>query len=568
MSSKLQAKGKLTSTNTSPGRNLLQRKCACGGTPGPTGACEACRKKRLQRKKINAGLETQKDSAIPPIVHEVLRSPGQPLDRETRAFMEPRFGHDFGYVRVHADARAAESARAVNALAYTVGREVVFDEGQYVPGTKQGRQLLAHELTHVVQQSGITCDLANLTVGEPNSGYEREAEAEENLFSPKNLGEGARLSTVQKISRPVIMRSHALPFTSTVKICHRLLESEEFKVSQGGLKVGIDARWQGPDEGAASCETHRRSPYDVTLMQKSLILDRGFGNCPFDPEKPSNRQWVGVPPDDYYLTIWTNNTNPNCCLEGVIEVSEQAGLAGASCTEIPDDALAILHTALDIAGLIPVLGAIPDALNAGIYAIEGDWVSAGISAVAIIPIFGEGVTVTKLGVKVTRAAVKRVGKEAIEVGLKEAKAAGKEIAGKGLGKAEKKITEGAAKKEGKEVVGHASEELAEKIPKEAAEKALKEKIKKCLAIYAAYNALGDCIRCKGTDTPAERAAKIACITSVIAGRESYMAMDCDEVLEGSIKKGIAKAKKGHQDQIEQFMVMLKNCSTLPTAIAP
>jgi hypothetical protein len=84
----------------------------------------------------------------------VLRSPGQPLDAATRVFMEPRFGHNFSRVRVHTDARAAESARAVGAAAYTVGYDIVFGEGQFEPGTRNGRQLLAHELTHVVQQRG------------------------------------------------------------------------------------------------------------------------------------------------------------------------------------------------------------------------------------------------------------------------------------------------------------------------------------------------------------------------------------------------------------------------------
>lgn len=90
---------------------------------------------------------------VPQIIHDVLRSPGQPLDAETRAFMEPRFGHDFGQVRVHTDAKAAESARAVNALAYTVGRDVVLGTSQYAPGNPSGRQLLAHEMAHVLQQS-------------------------------------------------------------------------------------------------------------------------------------------------------------------------------------------------------------------------------------------------------------------------------------------------------------------------------------------------------------------------------------------------------------------------------
>lgn len=89
---------------------------------------------------------------VPPIVHDVLRSPGQPLDAEMRAFMEPRFGHDFSQVRVHADAQAAESARAVSALAYTVGRDVVLGAGKYAPRTNVGLRLMAHELAHVVQQ--------------------------------------------------------------------------------------------------------------------------------------------------------------------------------------------------------------------------------------------------------------------------------------------------------------------------------------------------------------------------------------------------------------------------------
>src|SRR5919109_136847 len=109
---------------------LLQRKCACGGMTGMDGECETCRGKRLQRRATGHGAL----HLTPPIVHDVLRSPGQPLDAATRAFMEPRFGHDFSQVRVHTGARAAESARSVNALAYTVGRDVVFGKEEYDPG--------------------------------------------------------------------------------------------------------------------------------------------------------------------------------------------------------------------------------------------------------------------------------------------------------------------------------------------------------------------------------------------------------------------------------------------------
>src|SRR5690349_11231589 len=119
----------------------LQRKCACGSYGTGGGQCDKCRKDgaKLQRAAarsqtdLAAALETQDE--LPEIVHDVLRSTGQPLDPATRAFLEPRFGHDFSNVRVHTDARAAESARAVNALAYTVGRDVVFGAGQYAPNT-------------------------------------------------------------------------------------------------------------------------------------------------------------------------------------------------------------------------------------------------------------------------------------------------------------------------------------------------------------------------------------------------------------------------------------------------
>jgi hypothetical protein len=117
----------------------LQRKCA---------ACEEEEDALLQRKEDGS---TGADFA-PGIVHDVLRAPGRPLDGETRAFMEPRFGYDFSGVRVHNDERAAESARAVNASAYTVGSHVVFGQGQHAPSSDHGRRLLAHELTHVVQQ--------------------------------------------------------------------------------------------------------------------------------------------------------------------------------------------------------------------------------------------------------------------------------------------------------------------------------------------------------------------------------------------------------------------------------
>src|SRR5947209_20554201 len=108
-----QTKAIAQSPFTSTTIGLLQRKCACGQHTIGGSECEECRQKRegtLQRAAVN----TAPTSSVPPIVHDVLASPGRSLDAGTRAFMEPRFGQDFSGVRVHTDERAAESARSVN----------------------------------------------------------------------------------------------------------------------------------------------------------------------------------------------------------------------------------------------------------------------------------------------------------------------------------------------------------------------------------------------------------------------------------------------------------------------
>lgn len=133
----------------------LRSNSASGGSADLAGEREGSsgQSLSLQRSTRNAEPETRNSGGVPPIVDDVLRSPGQPLAASTRAFMEPRFGHDFSKVRVHDDAHAARSAEAVNALAYTVRNDVVFGSGRYQPETIAGKRLLAHELTHVTQQN-------------------------------------------------------------------------------------------------------------------------------------------------------------------------------------------------------------------------------------------------------------------------------------------------------------------------------------------------------------------------------------------------------------------------------
>lgn len=213
--------------------SLVQRKCACGGKPGPTGRCEECRRRRLTELRYPSVSAQARDETASPaqrpdgtqrqdrtsspvqpkmtvnapgdayeqeadriagqvlrmvdpkptvskqsrpgranlqrteaastrgveVPSEVaqgigsLRGKGSPLDPSTRGFMESRFGHDFGRVRVHTDAPAADLARQIDAVAFTTGQDVVFDTGRYAPETTWGKRILAHELAHVVQQS-------------------------------------------------------------------------------------------------------------------------------------------------------------------------------------------------------------------------------------------------------------------------------------------------------------------------------------------------------------------------------------------------------------------------------
>lgn len=153
-------------------RGMLQRQCACGGHSPGGAECDECARKKseLQRSAVNSSAP----SSVPSMVHRALRSPGRPLDAGVRAMMEPKFGRDFSAVRVHTDRLAEESANSVNASAYTVGRRMVFGEGRYEPSAPQGRQLIAHELTHVVQQG--THDVPPSSIGPADDNCEREAD--------------------------------------------------------------------------------------------------------------------------------------------------------------------------------------------------------------------------------------------------------------------------------------------------------------------------------------------------------------------------------------------------------
>jgi hypothetical protein len=186
---------------------LLQRKCACGAAAGSAGQCGSCAEQAapLQRRAAHDGGGA---AAIPESVAATVARPGQPLDHDTRGFMESRFGADFGGVQVHDDSAAAQSARDVDAHAYTVGQHVVFDHGQYQPHSEAGRQLLAHELAHTLQQQGL--QRAGIGSLEDHGPEYRRLEHEADRMSEAAMG-GAPLPAWRGAGRPTLSRAPRKP---------------------------------------------------------------------------------------------------------------------------------------------------------------------------------------------------------------------------------------------------------------------------------------------------------------------------------------------------------------------
>lgn len=229
--------------------------------------CAQCEEEELQRKEI--ALEPDEKTA-PNIVDEALQKEGQPLDEATRSFMENRFGYDFSQVKVHTDAVAAKSAESINALAYTNENHIVFNQGQYAPRTENGKRLLAHELTHVVQQQS---------------------------------GKVAR-----KIQRA---------FSSTISIRHAFLKSRNFSVSGGTVSVTINASW---DRGPAHCSG---TDFQVTLKKEvDFWFDDNFGTRNFPVGSRHTETWSDLPSGTYYLEITRSDGDiGHCILQGSIDVA-------------------------------------------------------------------------------------------------------------------------------------------------------------------------------------------------------------------------------------------------------
>lgn len=298
---------------------ILQRKCAACGTHTVVGdKCNECQKGALQRKSSS----NSERSEVPPIVHDVLNSSGQPLDKSTKVFFESRFAHNFSgipftaaspqlsqsslkigaptdiyeqeadriadsvmlktgnenknlsasaakvgkfdlsRIRVHTDARAAESARSINAQAYTFGNNIVFGAGEFAPKTHSGQHLLAHELAHVAQQTG-----SGATRGVTNKQSLISQSVQRNFIQrkkvPTNFGEFETTKFDESESRGVeiILKFH--PDTAKVDAKKIALSQSVKTINAAGDTYAIDpstsARMVGSGKAGAGYAIDRLS---------------------------------------------------------------------------------------------------------------------------------------------------------------------------------------------------------------------------------------------------------------------------------------------------------------------
>ena len=371
--------------------------------------CEEDDERRIKRKARGPGIAPHAARAAA----DAVAAGGEPLGAAERAFFEPRFGHDLSAVRIHSDTAASRAAEGIDALAYTGGEHIAFAAGQYRPATAEGRRLLAHELAHTLQHSGGAPLLSGhaATPGTVNAAPEVSAQ------------KPIRRAPATRLLREVIANKE-------FEMCHQVVKGDTwFDVDKGGLVIGAYAHWDDKEESdqpRAHDPDYGASSYRISV-DDGTWWDSDRGGCTYPIGDSATNQWLNMPKGRYHLIISVGDHNPHFCLKGWVSIRQESGLTGASCTQAPRGPMEIIHDALSAAGMIPALGVIPDAINTGIYAIEGDWKGAGISAIAIIPYLGDGAQLVRMGekfaVKVTDKGILKVGEQQLAKGLKEGKAA-------------------------------------------------------------------------------------------------------------------------------------------------
>lgn len=194
--------------NISPLQHPVQRKCACGGS------CSACKEEELRRARVQRQAADSLEG-MTGVLQDLdrHRSGGQPLDPATRSFMEPKFGQDFSGVRIHNDSQANQLAQGLHSHAFTTGRDIFFAPGQYAPNTTAGKKLLAHELTHVVQQ-GNASSVQTMAIGQSGDAFEQEADR-----AAEAISSGDSIRTISLTPVPFLQRQPVTDCSRALTLC-------------------------------------------------------------------------------------------------------------------------------------------------------------------------------------------------------------------------------------------------------------------------------------------------------------------------------------------------------------
>jgi hypothetical protein len=225
------------------------------------------RPSRRATQPVSANLQD-----APTVINEVLQSPGTALEAEIRSYFEPRLGHDFSNVRVHTDAKAAQSARAINALAYTTGRDVVFGAGHYAPATDHGKRLLAHELTHVVQQGAAPTNIIQRAPAPPPAKLPSlTAPQTSTFFADLNAALVAVQGVKANLGRADFAIKGGADFAAYIKQSPDL--SNDYVAAEEQATEVCAART--PKEVTAICGTDQQCPQDIKRRQSDQKLCRG-----------------------------------------------------------------------------------------------------------------------------------------------------------------------------------------------------------------------------------------------------------------------------------------------------
>ncbi len=557
---------KLNAPSVQPVQDFLQRKCA---------ACEQEEDKVQTKPSIESATDggLQAEDNIESRLNSS-KGGGSALADEVRSFMEPRFGADFSQVRVHTGNESVQMNQDLNAQAFTHKQDIYFGAGK-APAKDA---LTAHELTHVVQQTGMVqtkqapnkpnvqlkcsaCDeeetvqrsveissVSEMGVQRSWFGDDEEEEKKE----PENSSGGGVLDWAkEKASGAVDTVSQAGG------------DAYDWAKEKGSAAVdtvtqaGGDAYDWAKEKGSAAVDTVTQAGGDAYdwakekgeqyssefLENKKASLMAQIGQA---MQKVAGQDLVYLSSDQIatlngHLARLSQETQGSITLPGIAAQTDSTDSKAPPGTQpVAASTVATLLQNLQASLSTPFMSSptsdLSDSGNSEMAQGKIQRVAVALAPLAVGAAVVQALIIIGIIVIIILAA------QIIRDAVKE------------------KEREEERKKEEKEKKDREEKEKKDK------EEELNKKIAECIAIHTAYKALEEtCSSCKGTDTPTERAIKIACLTAVKVGRENYLKKNCDFILPGSIGRGSDKAKQGHETQLAQFIKRLEKCATLPTS---